>query len=124
VKGGVKDFRDFDRKLSRALHSLMNDTLPFRIKALHGWIPSLPGPWVNFIIPIVRFFEGKYLRSRTLLHYEEHAEQLASKLEQDYGIDKRGIPTTMGGEWDLAEGHAAWLSARQAVEREREVAGQ
>jgi len=58
-----------------------------------------------------------------VFHFEENPELLVNVLEQEYGIGRRGIPTTMGGEWNLVEGHTAWLSALHAVEREREEMG-
>jgi hypothetical protein len=99
----------------------MRDCLPIKIRAMHISLPQAKiKPVFPFIIPVVKYLAGKYIRRRMVLH--SGSEDLIVMSLIKYGLSRSIIPFEVGGDYRWQEFHAEWLANRLLVERRREEA--
>jgi hypothetical protein len=113
-----KGAAEFDRKLSRNVMALLRDCLPIKLRALHICLPQLKStPYFPFIVPVFKFFAGKHIRRRIVIHTGGADSVMMSLIK--YGLGRDIIPFEVGGDYRWEANHAAWLANRLLVERRR-----
>jgi len=101
----------FDRKLSRKMWQLLDESTPFQLSAVH-FCTAMSRSTYTIIMPSVLALLGRRNRLRTVFHTgPQHVEELVA-----CGLPKDCIPGELGGDFTL-ERYLAWLESRREMER-------
>ena len=88
----------FDRKLAKLLVHNWVHVIPIRMRALHICCSSHRSIF-EIVCPALKLIVGKVIRCRTIIHFSEDVKEILFDLE-DYGINKKNLPTSLGGHYD------------------------
>ena len=109
----------FDRILMKRMLG-MYDTIPILFRAVHICTGS-GASVVSLVLPVIKHMMGRRIRHRVILHAGSDTE-IVQRMEL-YGLEKRNIPSILGGNFTRAD-FDAWLKDRQQFERQRMIAQQ
>lgn len=86
----------FNRKEMKRFLSSITEGSPVKLRAIHLMYPDMKAEGKLFL-PFILSIMGKELRQRTLIHCGCPNEVVMDL--QEYGLQKAGIPTCLGGEY-------------------------
>lgn len=98
----------YDRRLDQFAIDLEEEFLPMEVTAVH--VCSVQGYLWRLLKPVVLACFSRRTRERLRLHLSSDGD--IADILHEYGIERSALPSIMGGEIDVDEAYAKFLTAR------------